>query len=380
MATTPEDLKKNNSDFASAFNEPEVQRVEPTEDEAFGLDIKSAGEPAADVAADTPPQGLSDAAADGEPVEAVVVVADGEAMKDAAGDATAEATAAQASESQSQENADDEPTDPKELQRKKSWEGRLKAEEARLAKVREELEAKAAAAGKPAEEAAGDALEEVADKAQASGDAEMASKVEQVADNVEDGEMSLDEAMKTLSEDFGEPFVKMITAIAKGAAREMASAEIGELKQSTTDIIDHLKSAAAKAHFSAIQAAHPDFVEISEDPAFQEWRDADAERSRIASGGTADEINAMLDRWKAESGVGDAQAADVVAEAASEAPAAAETEAAPTEAVVDAAPEDEDIDAAEGVRSAGMQLPEEPADSSDYAGAWQEFEQADRRG
>lgn len=377
MATTPEDLKKNDSDFADAFNAETPARAEPTEDEAFGLDIKSADQAPADVKSEEPAQGLEDKAADGQPVEAVVVVADGDAMQEAAGEAAAEATAAEASESQSQENADDEPTDPKEIQRKKSWEGRLKAEEARLAKVREELEAKAAAAGKPAEEAAGDALEEVADQAQAAGDAEMASKVEQVADKVEDGEISVEEAMTTLSQDFGEPFVKMITAIAKSVARETAGGEIGEIKQKTSDIIDHLKSTAAKVHFGAIQAAHPDFVEISEDPAFQEWRDADAERSRIASSGTADEINAMLTQWKDQAGGSADPAAEEVAVAGAESPAGEPAADSPEMAVVDDAPSDDDIDAAEGVRSAGMQLPEEP--STDYAGAWQEFEEADRR-
>lgn len=375
MATTPDDVKRNQSEFEDSFNQADAPRVEQTEDEAFGLDIKSADQSAADVASESPAQGLSDSAADGEPIDAVVVVADGDAVGDAVGEATAEATAAAASEAQSQENADD-PTDPKDIQRKKSWEGRLKAEEARLAKAREELEAKAAALGKPVEEAASDALESVSEQAEAAGDTAMADKVEQVADKVEDGEMSVDEAMSMLSADFGEPFVKMIAAIAKNVAKEAAGSEIGEIKKSTADIIDHLKSNAAKAHFKAIQDVHPDFAEISSDPAFQEWRDTDPERARIASGGSADEVNAMLDSWKAESGGGDAVAADMGQPAGAD---VAQADAA-MDPVVDGDPDEADIDAAEGVRSAGMQLPEEPASSDDYAGAWQEFEKADRRG
>ena len=37
MATTPEDVKKNESDYADAFNDNTPPAPEPTEDEAFGL-------------------------------------------------------------------------------------------------------------------------------------------------------------------------------------------------------------------------------------------------------------------------------------------------------------------------------------------------------
>ena len=362
MATTPEDVKKNESDYADAFNDNTPPAPEPTEDEAFGLGMDVEEAAAADA---------EQSSGDGAPLEAVVLVADGEAVEEAAGEAAAEESAAAASESQSQENAD-EPTDPKDIQRKKSWEGRLKAEEARLAKVREELEAKAYAAGKPAEDVASDALEEAADQAEAQGDMAMSDKVEETAEKVESGEMSAEDAMKALAEDFGEPFVKMIAAIAKSTASATAGEKIGELEKSTADIIDHLKDRNAREHFKAIESAHADFVEIGQDPAFGEWKAQDPERERIAAGGTADEIIAMLSEFKGQGSTTGTAGADAALAPVAGAGAPAE------QAADDSAPDDE-LDAAEGVRSAGMQLPEEPAAADDYAGAWEEFEAKDRK-
>lgn len=363
MATTPEDVKKNEADYEAGFNDETPTVPEQTEDEAFGLgmDVEQAAAEEAE-----------QSSGDGAPLEAVVLVADGKAIEEAAGEAMAEESAAAASESQSQENAD-EPTDPKDIQRKKSWEGRLKAEEARLAKAREELEAKAAALGKPVEETASDALEQVAERAEGQGDTAMADKVEEVAEKVEGGEMSAEDAMKALSEDFGEPFVKMISAIAKSAAMATAAEKVGELEMTTRDIIEDIKETKARAHFKAIEAAHPDFVEIGKDPAFAQWRASDPERDRIATSGTADEINAMLAEFKSKGAPADA-AGPAMAGADQAQPAAMAERAAD-----DGAPDDE-LDAAEGVRSAGMQLPEEPASADDYAGAWEEFEAKDRRG
>ena len=299
----------------------------------------------------------------------MVLVADGEAV--------AEESAATASESQSQESAD-EPTDPKDIQRKKSWEGRLRKLEAEL-----KAKADAIAAGKPemngpaddgstVDGQASEALEQVADQAEAQGDMAMADKVEETAEKVESGEMSTEDAMKALAEDFGEPFVKMIAAIAKSAASATAGEKIGELEKSTADIIDHLKDRNAREHFKAIESAHADFVEIGQDPAFGEWKAQDPERERIAAGGTADEIISMLSEFKGQGTTTDTGGAD-----AAPAPVA-EFDAQAEQAADDSAPDDE-LDAAEGVRSAGMQLPEEPAAADDYAGAWEEFEAKDRK-
>lgn len=353
MAMTPENVKQNESDYADAFNDNTPAKPEQTEDEAFGLgmDVEQA------VAADA-----EQSSGDGAPLEAVVLVAD----TDAGGGA------APAGDDAAAAGADDEPTDPKEVQRKNSWEGRLKAREAQLQAMAAELEAKSAAAGEAPGEAASEALEKAAEQAEAGGDAAMADKVEETAEKVESGEMSAEDAMKALAEDFGEPFVKMISAIAKSAASATASEKIGELETATRDIIDHIKDREAKSHFKAIEAAHPDFVEVGKNPAFAEWKAADPERERIASSGSADEINAMLSEFKAGGQAGEEPAAEAAAPAVAEA-------GAPVEQVADDSAPDDELDAAEGVRSAGMQLPAEPGAADDYAGAWEEFEAKDRR-
>lgn len=365
MATTTEDLKNSQDAFSDAFNEEDVAKREPTEDEAFGLDVEEAAAKEAE-----------EGSADGVPIDAVVVVADGDGVEKALEDEVAAVTSAEAAESASQESADDEPTDPKEIQRKRSWEGRLRAEEARLKEAAAELAKKAAETQVPVEEVASDALSEAASQAGAEGDVAMAEKVDKVAEQVEDGDISVDEAVKILSEDFGEPFVNMIAAIAKSYATKAAGEKVGELEKSTTDIIDHLKSQAAREHFKAIEAEHADFAELGKDPAFIEWKAQDPERDRIASGGSAAEINSMLTAYKSEAG-GQADeptgqpaqdAAEMVAAAPAQAPRNEPDEVA-----------DDELDAAEGVRSAGMQLPEEPAAADDYAGAWEEFAEADKK-
>lgn len=361
MATTTEDVKKNEADFADAFNDNTPAAPEQSEDDAFGLgmDVEQAAA-----------EDAEQSSGDGAPLEAVVLVADADEVKSEVEEQAAEETAKAASESQSQENAD-APADPKDIQRAKSWEGRLRAEEARLKALAQELEAKAAAVGKPTEEVASDALEEVADQAESQGSSDMASKVEDAAEKVESGELTAEEAMKALSEDFGEPFVKMISAIAKSTASATASEKIGELESTTRDIIDDIKETKARAHFKAIEEVHPDFVEVGKDPAFNEWKSADPERERIAASGSAAEINDMLTEWKSQGATADAAGAE-------DAPVpVAQTEAPVEQSADDGAPDDE-LDAAEGVRSAGMQLPDEPAAADDYAGAWEEFEAKDR--
>lgn len=371
MATKQDDVSTQDAEFAAAFDEEDAPRAEQTEDQAFGLDIEEA-------AAEETQEG----APDGAGLDAVVIVADGGAddgMDSAAGTGATEPTdpegesAAAATEGVSQESQEDEPTDPKDIQRKKSWEGRLRKLEAEL-----KAKADAIAAGKPemngpaddgstVDGQASEALEQVADQAEADGDTVMADKVDSAAEMVESGEMSPAEAMKMLAEDFGEPFVKMIEAIAKSVAVTAASEKVGEIDKKTTEIIDHLRDSAAKSHFKTIHAAHPDFREVAEDPAFEAWKAQDPERARISDTGTADEINDLLSAFKAES-------------AAPAAGAEPGGEAAPTMAAADEEIPEDELDAAEGVRSTGgLQLPQEPTSADDYAGAWNDFEQRDRK-
>lgn len=257
---------------------------------------------------------------------------------------------------------------PMTEQQLRSWEGRLRKAEA-------DLKAKAGNGGAPngdvspaqaEDETTADALEQVADKAETS-NPDLAAAAENVADQVASGEMSTEEAMKALSEDFGEQFVRMIEAIARSTAGASAEKFMGEkiskLEQDTQGVIDHLTNSAERAHFEKIFAAHPDFVQVSQDPQFSDFV-ANQNATEVVEHGSAEAINKLLADFKASKG-GDAPAA----EAQAAAPAAADPGAGQDQIDEGAA------DAAEGVRSAGLKLPEQPsrAEDDDFETAWAKF-------
>lgn len=234
----------------------------------------------------------------------------------------------------------------KETQRLKSWEGRLRAMEAKL---------KAAEPG-PAgnsEQAAGEALEEVAEN---TADPELEQAAEQMAEAVESGEMTASQAMKQLAEDFGEDFVRMIEAVAVAKAREagerIVGEKVGELSKTVDQIIDNLVDDKSRAHFKAIADKHPDFNDVGQSPEFKSYIDSlpeseRAEAQRVASGGSSEDVIKLLDGYKASK---------------TSAPSQGDT------------PNDDAMDAAEGVRSSGLVLPEVPEPASDdYEGAWEKF-------
>lgn len=234
----------------------------------------------------------------------------------------------------------------KETQRLKSWEGRLRAMEAKL---------KAAEPGPAGNggQAAGEALEEVAEN---TADPELEQAAEQMAEAVESGEMTASQAMKQLAEDFGEDFVRMIEAVAVAKAREagerIVGERVGELSKTVDQIIDNLVDDKSRAHFKAIADKHPDFNDVGQSPEFKSYIDSlpESERAdaqRVASGGSSEEVIKLLDGYKASK------------------------TAAPSQ---EDTPGDDAMDAAEGVRSSGLVLPEMPEPASDdYEGAWEKF-------
>ena len=234
----------------------------------------------------------------------------------------------------------------KETQRLKSWEGRLRAMEARL---------KAAEPGPTGdgEQAAGEALEQVAES---TADPELEQAAEQMAEAVESGEMTASQAMKQLAEDFGEDFVRMIEVVASAKAREagerIVGEKVGELSKTVDQIIDNLVDDKSRAHFKAIADKHPDFNDVGQSPEFKSYIESlpEAERAdaqRVASGGSSEEVIKLLDGYKASK---------------TQAPSQGDT------------PSDEAMDAAEGVRSSGLVLPEVPEPApDDYEGAWEKF-------
>jgi len=344
MALTQDDLNQNQAEFNQAFSEDQPAAQEPSEDEAFGLNLDQAAEPAEQ--------------AEGEqPASVALVIADGDDMqhaaeqdqaKDSAEQATDDANADRVTPQVAGEGGDME----KEAQRLRSWEGRLKAMEAKL---------KEAGAKDPEEqnEALAEAMEKAADATDTPADEE---KVEQIAEQVEDGKISAEQAMKQLAEDFGDDFVRMIEAIAVSKAREAGSnaaqEHIGQVNKTVEEIINDIVDTKAKAHFEQIADKHPDFNEIANSPEFAQWIEnkpegEQEEAKRVATSGSAKEINKLLDAYKAsapkEQSQGD-QPMDL------------------------AAGQDDAMDAAEGVRSTGMRLPQQPdAAQDDYLGAWDKY-------
>jgi len=239
------------------------------------------------------------------------------------------------------------PEDPKELQRVKSWEGRLK-------KLENELMAKKSV---PDEKGA-QTMEILSEKAQTSGNEELADAAKSHAEHLEDGNMTLEQAMTQLEADFGAPFVKMIESIASAkatqAGKTAASDAVGTVDKQVKDIISHISDSAEQSHFEKIADAVPDFNDIRQTPEFAAFVEAGGEkRQATASSGNAKDVIKMLNAFKA--GQAKAIADKELAKAPTKDPA-----------------KDMSIDAAAGVRSGGMQIPKEPAAADDFAGAWNE--------
>ena len=320
-----QDMSDDEREFAAAFNEG---------DEPAAVEVD---EP---IAEDSP--AAEDGATAGEPEAVVLAVADGEALKEGAEQMEAEQSAPAAANAA--EPADEGALDPKEEQRRKSWEGRLKAREEELARREAALKQPA---GEPAEEGnekVAEAIEKVSETLEQQGNEEGAEKAEQVAEQVENGNLSAEQAMKILAEDFGPEFVKMIEAIAsskaEAAGRQIAERATSELSQSVNNIINNIVDDRARSHFETIADKHPDFNEVAKQPEFAEFAKSYPNGMAIVENGSARDIVKMLDKFKA-----------------------AQQPAEPDPAV----------DAAEGVRSKGLRLPEAPVKSDDYAEAWNQF-------
>lgn len=332
MATTDESKKKEADDFATAYAEDKV-KVEQTEDQAFGLTP-------VEVPGTDEPTGTGGTVAIDMDKEAAAAVAPAPATDPAAvTDPALEAPAAAAAPALDVE---------KETQRLKSWEGRLKAQQADLDRT------KAGAAteeGAPAGDPAKDDAPAKTDDAAKDGD-----------------EMTGAAAMEALKEDFGAEFVTMLTALVKHVATECAAKVSGEHGEASKASIDEkiagMTNYLERAHFEKISDAHPDFNDIAGSDEFKAWvagmeGDEKADADRVVASGSARKIIALLNRYKAAKADKPAAAAPAAADAPAAAPAGGSDD-------MDAA-----IDQAEGVRSTGgLTLPDEPTASNDYEKAW----------
>jgi hypothetical protein len=350
MATIDQ-MNEDEKAYADAFDEEQASAPAMTEDQEFGT-----GEVPAEPAAAEDTDVMSEDAGNANEGEspAVAIVVDGGEMEAEMQNAGAKDSAVAAADQEPvvamEEGPTKQPADmDKEVQRLKSWEGRLKAMEAKL---------KAAGADTPEEqtEAVVEAIDKSADATDTPADEE---KVEQIADQVEEGQISVEQAMKQLSDDFGDDFVRMIEAIATAKAREAGSQVVGELKGTVDEIIGDIVDTKAKAHFEKIADAHPDFNEIGESEEFKTFIESMPEEGKGAAldtiaNGSAKAIVKLLNDFKATNKAGAAEL----------------TEA--KDSIVDEVSEDQ-MDAAEGVRSSGMKLPDQPQKADDYASAWDSF-------
>lgn len=287
---TPMQMQQDENDFASAFNEgAAVDAGEVTEEMAAGLDIEDA---------------LEDQA-EGE--------TEGTEQPAAVAPAADEGAAPVAGVTMSPEEL------AKEVQRLKSWEGRLKARDA-------ELKAREAGGGS------------------GGGGADMAEAVTVAAEAVEQG-AELDDVMATLSADFGTDFMeaigKLIEAKASAIAERVAGEKVNPVMGTVEQLIGSLTDERQRNHFEAIADRHPDFNEVANNPAFQEWVSQQGEAAQsVVEGGSARQVIALLDQFKAAAGGEDMAA----------------------------------MQAAESVPARrGLSLPKQPAAADDYEAAWKEF-------
>lgn len=208
--------------------------------------------------------------------------------------------------------ADDAAMPGDDVQREKSWEGRLNAREEELRKREEALNARGTES--PAEEAA------------EQGEMDM------------EGGGDLEAAIKMLSEDFGPEFVKAVQMVAKAAAGGGAT----EGSPKVEDVIGEIENMKARMHFERIFDSHPDFMEVAASPEFTAWVGDDPDKQEVVNTGSARAVVALLDAFKKP---------------------ASEPEAA-------AGGEDE-MAAADGVASSGLRLPDSgPAAPGSYEDAW----------
>jgi hypothetical protein len=343
MAMTPEQAKQQEQEFSAGYAEDQQKAPEQSEDEAFGLSpetpAQEAAEPAAEEAKETPAQESS------EQAQAAEGGADGDTGND---QGTAPPEVAVAPDAADGSNVGEEPTDPKDIQRQKSWEGRLKAKEAELKAREDALKGSAKPEESTAEmKADGDTpAEEAAEPA-------VTEKLEEVAEQVKSGDMSTEEAMKTLSSDFGEDFVKMLNVLIEAKSGEVASKtadeKVGAVSGKLDGLIGELVDDKAKSHFESISEAHPDFMEVGESPEFKAYVDAlpatEKEHAlNVIGSGSAGAINKLLTVYK-------------------------KSKEAPTQEK----PDESAMDAAEGVRGKAIKLPDHPDKSEGYEEAWNQF-------
>ena len=283
-------------EFSKAFNDEDVA------DESVGNEVSL-----------TAAEGMSD-----DDTGAVVIDAE-TAVNDAAEEAGIDTSAGQPDLTAEEQG---EQISPEDLQRQKSWEGRLRKRE-------EELAAREAALGSGG-----------------NGEAPAAADDAEIA-----------EIRQRLAEDFGDDFVGMISKLAAYEARKLAAedidAKLNPLHQTIAQAIQDVHAAFESMHFGAIADAHENFEQIINSPEFGAYinglsgEEQEAAQAVLANGTPKQVIN-LLNAYK-----------DSLEQKAEQ--------VGPDASVDDA------LDAAEGVRgSSPVQLPGRVpvGDEDEYRAAW----------
>jgi len=311
---TKEEMDKGAADYADEFNTERVPPVQ-TEDDAFGLNLPPEAEEAAE----------GENPGEAAPSAVVVIAPEG-------GEGGEGVTAAGAQEGEGTTTEEGVPAGDntaltadelaKERQRLKSWEGRLKQRANELGMGE-----------------GGEAGETATDEAHETPE-------EQAEEDEKGTEMPVDQAISALAGDFGDDFVHMIQIVAQNEARkvagEVSTSAVGEVSKNLEDVISSINDDRLERHFQQIYDAVGDFVSITESPEFGQWLSDKPDMQKVVDSGSAKQVSAMIQQYQKDSGGGSN------------------------------AHEYEFPDEAAGVRSVGggVRLPTEPADTGDYADAW----------
>lgn len=345
MATLDE-LNNNDAEYSAAFNEDMPAAAELSEDEAFGI------------MPDTPNEdGASDgnSADQGSAVESAAVTLQQDEQDPAAVEQQAVSGTPQPGEREEGEQVVEEQPSEADLQRQRSWEGRLRAREAQLAAKQAELEELAAKlqGGNAVRRAEGGEVDDEALESpqHEAGESPETEAIEDAAEQLEQGK-PVDAVIQSLRDDFGDDFVSAIESLVQAKAAEIAEKMVGERVGDVNGALDSMmasiKDRDERDHFSAIAKAHPDFMEVANSDGMGAYLASLPENERAAAnavidGGSADDVIHLIEAVK--------------------------NHGKPQEVAQD----DEALAAAEGVRSNGLKLPEKPVQSDDYSAAWDEF-------
>lgn len=315
MAQTQAQVDAADDEFANAYKEDPKAPPAQSDDDAFGLNLDAVVQAEDDGIPNNPEE-----ATEAEPDAPEAVNAETE-------------PAAQANE------AVLTPADlAREVQRLKSWEGRLKARESEQRAGETVAASTEGAPTDPGANGTEPSIEKVAE-----------AEIQKLQG------LSPEDALQTLAADFGDEFTNLLNAIIDAKV----SKAVHGMNQSVDEIINDIQDSKARHHFETVVTRHPDFNDIADSEDFKAFIEAlpdqdKAEANRIVEVGSAAEICKLLDVYKGQK---------------KSAPAEVPTAAAATPAQEDT----EGMDAAEGVRSTGMRLPTQPAASTDYGAAWDEF-------